>query len=91
MYRIAGYKAKEEVPIKSGAVDLVVTDGKEIIAIEIETGKSDAIHNIKKDLQESFDKIISVVLDKKAKERVGSSLSEEEKERVEVIEKSDLE
>ena len=44
MYKKAGYKVKEEIPLKDGgSVDLVASDEKELIAIEVETGKSDAV------------------------------------------------
>lgn len=43
-------------------------DGKRI-AIEIETGKSDAIYNISKDIKEGFDEVISLPLNIKCKEK----------------------
>jgi hypothetical protein len=60
-YRKKGYKVEEEVPIGGRkAVDLVaVKDGKRI-AIEIETGKSDAEGNVKKCEQSGFNKVVSV-------------------------------
>ena len=56
-----GYTIQEECPIGEGkTVDLVArSDGKRI-AVEIETGKSDAVANIRKCLQAGFDSILSV-------------------------------
>jgi hypothetical protein len=39
-------------------------DGKNL-AIEIETGKPDAVYNIKKDLEVGFDRVIVIALSKK--------------------------
>jgi hypothetical protein len=58
MYRIAGYKVKEEVPMEGGSGDLVAKNENETIAIEIETGKSDAVRNIRKDLKAGFEKVV---------------------------------
>ena len=46
------------------------------IAIEIETGKSDAIYNIRKDLEEGIDRVICVFLTEKAKKYIFSQLKE---------------
>ena len=52
-----GYKVEEEFPIGKGeSVDLAIISKKKI-AIEIETGKSDAIGNIRKCLKAGFDVI----------------------------------
>ena len=48
-------------------MDLVAENDKERIAIEIETGKSDAFYNLTKDLGEGFDKVIVVNLKTKKK------------------------
>jgi hypothetical protein len=43
-YRAEGYSVEEEVPIGGGkAVDLVATKDGKRVAIEVETGKSDAV------------------------------------------------
>ena len=67
-FREKGYKVVEEKPIGGGkSVDLVAENDKEKIAIEIETGKSDAFHNLAKDLEKDFDKVIVVELKRKGK------------------------
>jgi hypothetical protein len=44
---------------------LVAVNKKEKIAIEIETGKSDAFQDLAKDLEKDFDKVIVVNLKKR--------------------------
>jgi len=51
-----GYKVKVEYPIGKGeTVDLAIIGKDRKVAVEIETGKSDAIHNIKKCLKAGFE------------------------------------
>jgi hypothetical protein len=71
-----GYRVIEEYSIGEGkAVDLVaMRDGKKI-AIEIETGKSDAIYNIQKDLRIEFSSIFCLVLDQKLKHKLDEMIS----------------
>jgi len=65
-FREKGYRVTEEKPIGGGkSVDLVAENDKERIAIEIETGKSDAFYNLTKDLKEGFDKVVVVNLKRK--------------------------
>jgi predicted RecB family endonuclease len=60
---------------KSGNVDvLAVKDGK-TIAIEIETGKSNVVRNVKQDLLSGFDKVIVVATDKEALGKVERELA----------------
>jgi len=65
-YKQKGYKVTFEYKIGDGkSVDLVAEkDGKKI-AIEIETGKSDTIYNIRKDLEAGFDEVVCVYLAEK--------------------------
>jgi len=62
-YRKKGYRVTFEYKIGSGmSVDVVAEkDGKKI-AIEIETGKSDSIYNIRKDLEAGFAAVWVVAL-----------------------------
>lgn len=63
-----GKIVQKEFPIENGrAIDLVV-DGE--IAIEIETGKSDIVSNIKKLQDSSFSRKIIVCIDKSLKEEL---------------------
>jgi len=53
----------EEVPLGAGkTVDLVAQNDKERIAIEIETGKSDALGNIRKCLAAGFSRVLCFAL-----------------------------
>ena len=66
-----GYKVKEEFPIGNGeTIDLVV--GKNV-AVEIETGKSDALRNIRKCLEAGFE-VVSVATNGEALEKTESRL-----------------
>ena len=80
-YRKKGYKVTFEYQIGNGkSVDAVAEkDGKKI-AIEIETGKSDYIYNIKKNLDydNGFDEIMMVALDRRIRERIELELKEAE-------------
>jgi len=65
-FRNAGYQVKEEVERNSGWVDVLATRKKEMVAIEIETGKSDVVKNVKADLAMGYARIIVVATDKEA-------------------------
>jgi len=60
-YRSKGWQVVEEYPLGKGkAVDLACfRDGRQL-AVEIETGKSDAAYNLKKCMQAGFDEVRSV-------------------------------
>lgn len=65
-----GYEVEEEKHIGERKFTDVVAkkDGKNI-AVEIETGKSDAIHNINKNLHKNFDKVVSFQLKNNTQKR----------------------
>ena len=65
-FREQGYQVEFEVPRKSGRVDVIAKKESEKIAIEIETGKSDFVRNVKQDLLAGYDKVLIVAIDKKA-------------------------
>jgi len=70
-YKKKGYKVTLEYNIGKGkSVDIVAEKDGKRIAIEIETGKSDYIYNIRKDLDYGFDEVISVALNNKIKEKI---------------------
>tara|TARA_R110002111_G_scaffold177181_1_gene243192 strand:- start:1036 stop:3039 length:2004 start_codon:yes stop_codon:yes gene_type:complete len=73
----AGFKTIMEVPRRKspGRMDLIAFGlPQPDICIEIETGKSDVVSNLKRDLAEGYKKIIVVVTDSKALERVKQKL-----------------
>ena len=78
-YRKRGYWVTFEYKIGEGkSVDVVAEkDGKKI-AIEVETGKSDSIYNIKKDLEAGFEKVVCVCLAEKIKNEILFRLKETE-------------
>jgi DNA-binding MarR family transcriptional regulator len=96
LYRKKGYDVSFEYGIGNGqAVDAVAEKDGKRIAIEIETGKSDYIYNVKKDLDNDtgFDEILVVALDKKTRERIDSDLQESglgKEERVKLVDISEL-
>lgn len=62
-YKSKGYKVKKEYPIGEGkTVDVAAVKNGEKIAIEVETGKSDAEGNIRKCLDYGFEKVVCFVL-----------------------------
>jgi DNA-binding MarR family transcriptional regulator len=75
-YRLRGYQVIEEYPLGKGkATDLVaVKDGKRI-AIEVETGKSDAIYNVRKNLEAGFSKVLCVVPNERLKDKIDGQLA----------------
>lgn len=75
-YREQGYQIQFEVPRNTGRVDVVATMNSERIAIEIETGKSNYMRNIRQNLAAKYDKIVVVATDKKAFKRIERDLAQ---------------
>jgi len=61
-----GYDVTLEAPRKGGRVDVLACKGKTQIAVEIETGKSDAVTNVRQDLLTGFTKVLVVATDRRA-------------------------
>jgi len=84
----AGHKVHEEYPIGNGeTVDLAIIGKNKKIAVEIETGKSDAIHNIRKCLDAGFE-VVSLAVNRKTMESIRSKLqcfSEDELSKIRVV------
>jgi predicted component of viral defense system (DUF524 family) len=60
-YKIKGYKVELEKSVGNGkAIDIVAQKNHDKIAIEIETGKSNTIENIRKCLKAGYDSVISI-------------------------------
>jgi hypothetical protein len=77
LFREKGYQVEIEKPIGEGkTVDIVATKEGERLAIEIETGKSDGIENILKNLNGSFSKIIIVPLSDKIERKYFTMVQE---------------
>ena len=73
-----GYKVDYEVPRKSGRVDVVASKDNKRIAIEVETGKSDIVQNVKQDLLAKYDRVLIVATNNKAFKKVERELAKEE-------------
>ncbi len=66
-----GLKVIREMPVNGGkTVDLCVLNNGKKIAIEIETGHSDALWNIRKDLAAGFNQVVSVGVDEGVVEKL---------------------
>jgi len=73
-YRNKGFEVLVEENI-NGRTDIIVKNGNKKVAIEIETGKSDAIGNILKDLKAGFDEVICVATNKNVEEKIRQKLA----------------
>jgi hypothetical protein len=58
-----GYAVEREVVIPGGIVDLVATRGTERVAVEIETGKSDALGNVARLAGKGFARVLVVAVE----------------------------
>lgn len=70
-----GYHVELEAPRKSGRVDVLARRGTESIAVEVETGKSDVVWNVKQDLLSRFTKVLVVATDERALDKVERQLA----------------
>jgi hypothetical protein len=70
-----GYQVELEVPRISGRTDVVARKDNQKIAIEVETGKSDFMRNIRQDLLAKYDRILVVVTDQKAFKMIEKELA----------------
>lgn len=69
--RKEGFKVIEEMTIGRGkAVDLVAEKDGKRLALEIETGKSEAVHNIRKDLEAGFDRVVSLAISQEVQGKI---------------------
>jgi Helicase HerA, central domain len=74
-YAKRGFAVTMEAPRQSGRVDVVATKDGKTVAIEIETGKSDFMRNIKQDLISRYGKVLVVATDKAAFDRIEKELA----------------
>ncbi|MCH8823081.1 MAG: DUF87 domain-containing protein [Planctomycetes bacterium] len=70
-----GYKVAIEAPNQLGRTDILATKASKRIAIEIETGKSDVVKNVKQNLLAKHSKIIVVATDEAALRKVERELA----------------
>jgi hypothetical protein len=72
-YKDKGYKVLIEETI-NGRPDIIVIDGNKKTAIEVETGKSDYMKNIERNLQAGFDEIICVATNTSVEQKIKSKI-----------------
>ena len=73
-YREMGYEVQVEAPRQNGNVDVLAVKDEKSIAIEIETGKSDIISNVKQNLLSRYTHVYVVATDDKALKKVVQEL-----------------
>jgi hypothetical protein len=83
-YRKKGYKVYIEKKI-NGNVDVAVKKENLTIAIEIETGKSDYIQNIKKDLKAGYSLVVSVAINELVERKIREKLKESKLDKIKRI------
>ena len=70
-----GYRIFLETPRRRGRVDVLAVKGPERVAIEVETGKTDVIANVKNDLLAKFDQVLIVATDEIAMAEIERELA----------------
>jgi hypothetical protein len=78
-YKVAEYYQKQNYKIEiekeiNGKPDIIVENKDKRIAIEIETGYSDFLGNVRRNLNSGFSEIIVITTNKSAEEKIHSSL-----------------
>ena len=74
-YRAHGYHVEVEAQRKGGRLDILASRGAQHLAIEIETGKSSVLQNVKNCLQSGFTHVIVVATSEKAARRILQQLA----------------
>lgn len=74
LFKEQGYQVQLEAPRLDGRVDVLAQKGNESVAIEVETGKSDVVKNVKRDLRARFARVLVVATDEKAMRKVEQQL-----------------
>ena len=76
-FNTKGYTTIFEAPRQGGRVDVLAKKDNETIGIEVETGKSDPISNVKNGLASKFDRVVIVATDEKAFNKIQHDLGRE--------------
>ncbi len=74
-YRRLGFRVELEAPLGDGRVDVLATKGAKRVGIEVETGKSETVKNVKRCLLERLDRIMIVATDGSALEKTKKQLT----------------
>jgi len=73
----AGYKVEIEAARKGGRVDVLAQKGAKSLGIEIETGNSNAVQNVRNCLRSRFDQVLVICTSKLAREKIESDLAKD--------------
>lgn len=76
-FRNAGYAVMVEAPRRGGRVDVLAVKGAERVGIEVETGKSDVVSNVRNCLATKFDRVIVVATNEQAMRKVEQALAQD--------------
>lgn len=76
-FQAQGYITILEAPRQGGRVDVLAKKEGQTIGIEVETGKSDPISNVKNGLATKFDRVVIVATDEKAFNKIQHDLARE--------------
>ena len=75
LYAGQGYRVTWEAPRGRGRTDVLAERASESVAIEIETGKSDAVHNVRQDLLAGFGRVLVVATNEMAFRQIERQLA----------------
>lgn len=73
--REQGYEVELEAPRRNGRVDVLARRGTDSLAIEVETGKSDVVWNVRQNLKSGFRRVLVVPTDEAALRKVERQLA----------------
>lgn len=75
-YRRRGYEVRVEVERErsEGRMDVLAVRGAERVALEVETGRSDVVANVRRDLREGVSRVVVVATDAEARQKVERAL-----------------
>ena len=93
-YEGKGFRVIKEKAVNGGkTVDICVLNEGKRVAVEIETGRSDALWNIQKDIEAGFDEVVSVAVDEEVLARLRTAISKaySDKKKVKVVCAKDFE
>ncbi len=75
LFRQRGYTVQLEVDRNGGRADVIARKQGESVAIEVETGKSDVVANVRRDLQARIGKVLVVATDDTALKKMERQLA----------------
>jgi hypothetical protein len=77
-YKRQGFDVRVEEYYLNGRPDILVRKGDKKVAIEIETGKSDYVKNVKRALEAGFDEVVCVAVNGVVEDKIIWELKEKE-------------